>query len=445
MKTKVIDTINKYNMIHDNDVIVVGVSGGPDSVCLLFLLKEIIKDYANVSLEVVHVNHQIRSTAGRDEEFVRNLCEKLGISFHIASAPIEEMAKQMGISTEEAGRLVRYDAFNKVLGLRQGKIAVAHHANDVAETMMFNLFRGTGIKGIIGINPVSNNVIRPLIEIPREKIEDYLNSNGIEYMTDETNESDDYTRNKIRHHIIEYAQKEILPNAASNMSKASNRFAQIESFLEESAYLCANDALIKATPDSLTYDIQTLLTKHPYMVKRVIYDGICTVSGSKKDIEDVHIEAVVNLLNKEGSKEVNLPYDVIALKEYNELSFIKRSHTPDAENMPKFSKRILDEFDPNSIPQGNYTKWFDYDKIANALLIRNREEGDYLTINSNMDKQSLQDYMVNQKIPKHQRDKVWLMADGNHILWVIGYRISEYYKVTKDTKKVLEITIEETK
>lgn len=442
MKTRVIDTIDKYNMIKDNDVIVVGVSGGPDSVCLLFLLNEIIKNYKNVVLEVVHVNHMIRKTASRDEEFVRDLCDKLGISLHIATAGVTKMAKDMGLSTEEAGRIVRYDAFNKVLGKRQGKIAVAHNANDVAETMLFNLFRGTDIKGLVGIYPVNNNIIRPLIEIPRKDIEEYLGTNGIEYVLDETNETDDYTRNKIRHHIVEYADKDILPNAVDNMIKASERFSMAEAFLEESAYLCANDALTEVTPTSFSYDIDVLLTKHPYMIKRVIYDGICTIAGSKKDITESHVEAVVGILNRKGSKEVHLPYNVVALKEYKSLT-IKQNLEEIEDEAPIIKKRILENFDLKSIPCGNYTKWFDYDKIANALSVRKREKGDYVTINSHMDRQLLQDYMVNSKIPKNLREKVWLLADGNHIVWVIGYRISEYYKVTKDTKKVLEITIEE--
>lgn len=445
MKTKVIDTIKKYDMIRDNDVIVMGVSGGPDSVCLLFLLKEIISDYSGVTLEAVHVNHQIRANASRDEEFVQMLCERLGIVFHTAVAPVTRIASKMGISTEEAGRIVRYDAFNKVLGNRQGKIAVAHHANDVAETMLFNLFRGTDIKGMVGINPVRDNVIRPLIEISRSEIENYLKANKIEYVTDETNNTDEYTRNKIRHNIIEYASENIIPNAALNMSKASGRFASIESFLEESAYLCANDALLEATPFSVTYDINILLTKHPYMINRVIYDGICSVAGSKKDIEENHVEAVVNILRRDGTKEVNLPYRVVALKEYNKLTLMLSADEKQVCEMPKIDTRILESFDKDSIPKGNYTKWFDYDKIANALSIRNRMEGDYLTVNSDMDKQSLQNYMVNMKIPKKDRDSVWLIADGNHILWVLGYRISEYYKVTEDTKRILEITVEEAK
>nr|MCR4989578.1 tRNA lysidine(34) synthetase TilS [Lachnospiraceae bacterium] len=203
----------------------------------------------------------------------------------------------------------------------------------------------------------------------------------------------------------------------------------------------------------------------------VIYEMIGMTAGLKKDITSTHVGIVYDLLFTDGSKELSLPYGILVRKEYNRLYFIKRDeeeaamevqqkdgYDPDDDleeeeyegdantpgrtrELPQINHRILTKFDLDNIPTGNYTKWFDCDKISKACTLRYRRKGDYLTINSEMGKKSLQDYMVNEKIPKKDRDRVPLVADGSHIMWVVGHRMSEYYKVTKDTKKVLEVTV----
>lgn len=446
MRTKVSNLIEKYEMVSPGDTIVVGVSGGADSVCLLFLLCEKVSCSKNsFNIEVVHVNHMLRDTAKRDEDFVKSLCENLAkrfginIPFHIANANVSEMAEKMGISTEEAGRMIRYDAMRKVLGDRQGKIAVAHHANDQAETMLFNLFRGSGIKGISGISEVNGNIIRPLLNVTREEIEEFLKEENLEYVVDETNLTDEYTRNKIRHHIIEYAEENIVNGAVMNMAKAAAQLRSADSFITECTLKAALRCTLLKEEGRIEINTSLLLKEHEYIVNHVLYDAISYVAGKKKDITSTHVSSVRNLLDTTGSKEVHLPYHVVAKKEYEKLCISLSEAAQIEEEEFSFDMRVLEKFRLEDIPKDIYTKWFDYDKISSVATVRTRKEGDYLMVNSDMNKKSLKSYFINEKVPKEKRDSIKLLADGSHIMWVIGMRISEYYKVDENTTRVLEV------
>ena len=438
-------------MLQDGYVVVAGVSGGADSVCLLFLLCELASK-GKIALEVVHVNHMIREEASDDCEFVRNLCrqfeERFGIEirFHEAKADVRKLADENGISTEEAGRLVRYDAFRKVLAQRRGVIAVAHNANDRAETMLFNLFRGTGLRGIVGILPVNGDIIRPLLCVNRESIERFLNEEGISYVIDKTNLEDDYTRNKIRHNILNYATENISGKAVENMTNAANQVLSAEEYIDECAVKAAIRCTLEKEIGKIVINIEELKKEHPYIQSRVVYDAVSYVAGKRKDISGEHIRSVLNLLGGEGTKWINLIYGIKARKEYSRLIILKensyvKSFNPEDEKS-KVTMEVLTAFSPDDIPKENYTKWFDYDKISSVATVRNRKEGDYLVINKDMQTKSLQDYMVNEKIPKDKRDETLLLADGNHVMWVIGGRISEYYKVSEKTERVLEVKYE---
>ena len=210
MIEKVRKYIKQYDMLMPGDTVVAGVSGGADSLCLLFMLKEFAKEMP-LQLAVVHVNHGIREEATEDAAYVKQICEELDVPFFLKEADVEGIAKSQGISTEEAGRNVRYEAFSEVLGehFTAGKIAVAHNANDRAETMLFHLFRGTGLTGLSGIKPVRGQIIRPLLCLSREEIEQYLVKKEIAFCIDRTNNEDTYTRNKIRHHILPFAEENI--------------------------------------------------------------------------------------------------------------------------------------------------------------------------------------------------------------------------------------------
>ena len=229
-KEDVLSVIKKYNMLENCDRIVVGLSGGADSVCLLSVLNSLKAEYG-FSLIAAHINHGIRGAeAQRDEESCKKLCEKLNVPLEILHADIPKLSKQQGIGEEECGRIVRYDFFRSLAGKR-GKIATAHNLNDNAETLLLNLVRGAGSKGACGIPPVRDNIIRPLIETDRESIEKYCQENNLQYVTDSTNLECEYSRNKIRIKVLP-TLCEINQNAVGALSGFSLRMREQEAFLE---------------------------------------------------------------------------------------------------------------------------------------------------------------------------------------------------------------------
>ena len=233
---KVTNFINKYQMLEAGDLVAVGVSGGADSVCLLHLLRRVSGEIP-CTLLAVHVDHGVRPEAAKDAAYVEQLCRKMEIPFYLQKVDMNGYAKEHGLSPEEAGRQLRYAAFEEALKeyRREGqacKIAVAHNANDRAETMLFHIFRGSGIRGLRSIRPVREHVIRPILCLEREEIERYLAENHLEYCQDSTNEEDEYTRNKIRHHILPYAEREVCSGAVAHMGELADILAETEHYLE---------------------------------------------------------------------------------------------------------------------------------------------------------------------------------------------------------------------
>ena len=456
MIKKVTDYVKKYQMVESYDTIVAGVSGGADSVCLLFVLLEMKKQIPFI-LKVVHVNHRIREDADQDAEFVRMLCESYKIPFFLIEEDIQSLAKQSGCSTEEEGRRVRYQAFFQMLGDDCGKIAVAHNSNDRAETMLFHLFRGTGLSGASGIRPVNGRIIRPLLCVTREEIEEWLSEKGIPYCTDSTNEEDGYTRNRIRHHILPYAEQEICRGAVVHMNRAADDFMMAEEYLKRETEKAEKRCTWK-DGQVIKIRISAFEQEDEYLKGRILLSCIEKAAGARKDITWTHIQAVERLFKTHGSKEVHLPYQLVVYKEYD-LGMIQRyglEHTQTKEytiqipgqvvvpglGIVEFTVFSIDK--SQNIPEKTYTKCFDYDKIHSSMSFRTRQKGDYLTVKRNSGKighKLLQDYFVNEKIPKEERERIYILAEGSHVLWIPGHRISEHYKIDERTCRVLQVTI----
>ena len=440
---KVCEYIKLNNLLDKNDNIILGVSGGADSVCLLYIMDELKSEY-NLDITAVHINHMIRETAGRDEDFTRNLCEKLGIKFISHKTDCPAISQRDGISLEEAGRNERYRLFNetgeKEYGKDKYKIAVAHHMDDLAETLIFNMARGTGINGLASVKCVSGNIIRPLLCVTRAEIEEFLLGAGAEYVNDETNFSDDYARNKIRHKIIP-TMNEITEKAVNHMASCAGQLGEIEDYLREQTESIRVKYVRESENEVLISD--SVLNEHPALVKRVIHRALTEVAGRARDISAIQIEAVLNLFKLQTGRKRDLIYNMEALRVYEGVKIVTKKEVSeeDRENiLGSLHFEIKDRDFSQNIPTDLYTKWFDYDKIKYSLNVRFRHEGDYLTVNDQNAKKLLSDYMTNEKIPSDKRDEIPLLADNDHILWVVGYRISNYYKVTDETKKIVVAT-----
>ena len=223
---KIKNYIKQNNMVTRGDKVLAGISGGADSTCLLYVLSH-LKEQMGFELCVVHVNHGIRQEAQEDAVYVEKICKQLMIPFFLRTEDVPLIACREGLTEEEAGRSVRYAVFEELADkVCATKIAVAHNRNDLAETMLLNLFRGTGVHGAGAIRPVRGRIIRPLLDTERTEIEEYLRKKGISYQTDKTNLEDDHTRNRIRHHILPYAQQEINNRAVQHLARAAQEISE---------------------------------------------------------------------------------------------------------------------------------------------------------------------------------------------------------------------------
>ncbi len=453
---KVFSYIREHNLIRRQDRILAGVSGGADSVCLLFLLLE-YKKREPMELAVCHVNHGYRPDAAQDARYVETLCAREGIPFYLTEGNMEEIACREKCSMEDAGRRLRYRAFRQTAEeFGADRIAVAHNADDRAETMLFHLFRGSGLKGLLGIAPRRQEIIRPILCLERREVEEYLAGRGIGFCMDSTNREDSYTRNRIRHHILPYVETHIAAGAVAHMCRTADMLAEMEDYLAGQVAR-ARETCVTNSPEGerLTWQIQVagFMGLHIVLQKRLLLDLLQEMSPTGKDILAVHVEDVLKLFTGTGNKRVDLPFGLQAIRSYGQV-LLKRKEA--AGRMPSAGQaevpahlgnfRFCDFFPKNrqEIPSNRYTKWFDCDKIKEPLAIRFRQTGDYLTIadgQGGIAHKSLKNYMVSEKIPGQLRDRIPLLAEGSHVLWVVGYRISEYYKISGNTKHVLQVQL----
>ncbi|MGN1204919.1 MAG: tRNA lysidine(34) synthetase TilS [Lachnospiraceae bacterium] len=469
--------VEKYHMLAAGDVVAAGISGGADSVCLLFVLSA-LREKIPFRLSAVHVNHGIRPEAGEDADYVRTLCDGLQIPFYLYETDVAAYAKEQGISTEEAGRKVRYEAFREVLKKEsqeespQGKvkIAVAHHMDDRAETMLFHLFRGSGLAGLCSIRPYREDddgvaVIRPLLGFRREEIEAYLSEKNISWCEDSTNGEDVYIRNRIRHKILPCAEQDIVPKATLHMCRTADLLTEAEDFIRQETQKAYTGCVREKKEQLFIIDRKKFTDCHVCLQKNILLCVLKKLTAAGKDITSAHIEQLLSLFNREGNRQIGLPYQITGERKYD-IVVISKTTGDEKKDFPEewtvpvvlpapgepeqfillpdktllgFQVIICEK--TINIPQNQYTKWFDYDKIEKPLKIRTRRKGDYLTIDDKGSKKSLQDYMVNEKILKEMRDQIPLLCEDQHVLWVMGHRISSFYKINENTKYILQVQL----
>lgn len=301
MINKVKKTIDKYNLINCNDKILIGVSGGPDSTCLLNILYKLGYD-----IVVAHINHGLRENAILDEEYVLKLCEKLNVPCFVKKINLKDELN--GMTLEEAGRKARYDFFDEICKSENcTKIATAHNSNDNAETVFMNLIRGTGVTGLRGIEASRGNIIRPLIECNRNEIEKYCTENNLNPRHDESNDEAIYTRNKVRLELIPYIEKNINSNVINNINRMSEIVAEEEKFILSQVELAYNDCVVKEDFGLLVCNLKIFNALDKVIKKRLIIKFIIKVLGNAKDIEKVHIEDILKLCENNVGKKYLMP------------------------------------------------------------------------------------------------------------------------------------------
>ena len=305
MEEKILKTIKKYNLIKDGVKIVVGVSGGPDSITLLDLLLK-LKNQNIIKFDIVvcHINHMIREEATSDEEYVKEYCNKHNIECFVKRAEVEEIAKQNKMGTEETGRKIRYDFFYEILEkTKSNKIATAHNANDNAETVLMNIIRGCGTSGLKGIEANNKQLIRPLIECSRKEIEEYCKQNNLNPRIDKTNFENDYTRNKIRNMLIPYIQENFNPNIVEGINRLSSLSKQENDYLEKETQKAYISIVEEITNTSISLDLKKFNSLEKVIKSRVVLYTINELFKTKNGIEKKHIEDIIKLCsNNIGNK-----------------------------------------------------------------------------------------------------------------------------------------------
>lgn len=330
MINKVLQTIKKYNLIENGDRLVLGVSGGPDSICMLSILNKIRNDEKNklqFEIVVAHINHMIRVEAKDDEIFVKQFCEKINVPFYSKSIDIQKIANNNKVGTEEAGRNERYKFFDEILEkTHSNKIAIAHNKNDKVETMIMNILRGSGISGLKGIEPIKNNkYIRPLIECERFEIEQYCKDNNIEARIDKTNFENVYTRNKIRNIIIPYIKKEFNPNIIQTMDRLSELVKEEDEFLEKLVQDIYKELMIEEKTKEIVLDLKKFNKEEKVIKSRLLLYTISRLLGTTKGIEKVHIEDVIVLIEKNiGNKYLTPNKNIKILVKNGKIYFINQ-------------------------------------------------------------------------------------------------------------------------
>ncbi len=443
MLNKFLNCIRDHTMLVKGDKVLVGLSGGADSVCLLLSLLE-IKDEYELQISAIHLNHQLRGKeSDSDELFCIGLCERLGVPLITQKLDVAAYSDKTGKSTEEAARDLRYAAFRE--HSHGGKIATAHSLSDTAETILLNLTRGTALKGLCGIPPVRDNIIRPLISSSREEIESYLKEKSQSFVIDKTNLSEDYTRNKIRLGIMPKF-KEINPNLLGSIQKTVQSLTADNNYLDIVTQKVYNDCKIKG--DSL--DACLLAAEHTAVRRR------CIAMFLKKNGLSQSFDKIISIENILGSGgKINIEKNVYIAVKMGILSIVEDSPKyPDVQTEIQlgdnlfFDKNVniqllpYEQFNHDQIVNKKFAiNIADYDKIQGKVVLRNRRSGDKIQlINRNFE--SSVKKLFNAQIPLGERSRLAFLADEAGVIFIEGFGISDRVKPDDRTERALIIVMD---
>lgn len=443
MKKKVQQFIEENHLFTKDEAVLVACSGGEDSMCLLEILHRL-----GYHIEAIYVNHNLRKRARKEERFVQKYCEERNIPCHIASVDVRGRVKKTGESTEEAARYLRYEEFRKIPA---DKIAVAHHKNDQAETVLFHILRGTSLRGASGMHCMEGNIVRPLLCVTKDEIHHYTEKKEIPYCIDETNGDERITRNFIRRKILPLLVK-VRKDAVQKLCDFSLDAGETDRYLTEEAekWIRENVPAENLTDDTSDHLERILLPVAPLLsCPEVLQLYIIRLAMEKvhfrmKDKGRKNLQDALELLSSSVGKQLSWKKDEIVIRNYETLEFKKVNLSAESEETPEKVPSLHFTTYPHEknteILRKEYTKQFDYDKIKEEPVLRHRLPGDLFSTVPGHHKK-LKDYFIDEKIPKETRDSRFLLASGDDILWIIGDRISEDYKVTDETKTILEVSI----
>lgn len=461
---KVRATIQKYGMIADGERVVVGVSGGPDSVTLLHCLWR-LRDERRMELHVAHVNHMLRGEASdEDEKYVRELGRRLGVAVRVERVDVGAVAREKHLSREEAGREARYGFFFRLATeVGAAKIAVGQHADDQAETVLMRLVRGSGIDGLAGIPPVrEGRVVRPLIEVTRGEIERYCREHKLQPRTDASNLEPEFARNKVRLVLLPLLEAEFNPRIRETLARTASVLREEAQFLAQCGAAAAA-RMARRDEGRVEIELRELASLHPAMRRRVVREAIRLCGGETGRLQAVHIDGVTKLLEEGGvGARLSLPGGIGVRRTYGSL--VISSSPARAGGPPSFERvlnipgetpveelglvveaRVIDEGVRADAARNAvaFEGYFDYNRLRTPLVVRTRRRGDKFQPLGMSGTKSLKEFFIDLKVPREERDFVGIVCDAEgEVVWVVGLRVDDRWKVTDATRRVLHLRAE---
>jgi len=468
LEEKVLQTIKKFDMLSFNDRVLIGISGGPDSITLLNILLSFKKRY-NLSFFIAHLDHMLRGKeSDEDVNFVKNLAQKLDLPCEVKSCNLKKIAQKEHLTLEEAARKYRYKFYSETSKkFEANKIALGHNADDQVETVLMRFLRGSGLEGLMGIPPVRSNIIRPLIECSRAEIEEYCKENKIEYRVDSSNKEVIYFRNKIRLELLPLLSKGYNKNIKDTVLRLGSIISEVSEYLNQETELLFKEIARRESPEMVIIDLEKFTSLPLALKRRIIRKSIEMVKGNLYSVSFKHNNEILKLTEYQlGEKEIYLPDNLMVKKIYNKMMIYKKEISEEqAEEVPthweydilipgeteikslgiKVEIKILDSVGIKSSlyltgkkSKGEFLEFIDYNKVKLPLKLRNRRSGDRFYPLKMKGLKKVKDFFIDNKILRSYRDLIPILVDSeDKIIWIMGMRLDDRVKINSDTKKAL--------
>jgi len=453
--------IVQHRMVKREDKVVVAVSGGPDSMALLDALNALREELA-ISLHVAHLNHMFRGgEAEKDARLVARTAERYGLPATVEEIDVPAYRKQERLSAQEAARAVRYRFLREVAG-RTGasQVALAHHADDQAETVLLHFIRGAGPPGLKGMEPVRGIYIRPFLPLRRAQILEYCQARQLPFRVDASNLKPVYTRNRLRLSLLPLLEKEYNPGLVEALLRLADICREEDDFMDRAARTAYRAALLEGAPGRLVLSVTVLARQHAAVKRRIVRQAFFELTGGQ-DLAFQHVKAALAVFEAKGAgAETVLPGGIRARRFYDRAEllaeacldleraprFFYRLECPGVTDIPEAGRRIFAEVipvgsapDPGALPATEAL--FDFERLPAGLYVRQRLSGDVFMPYGMRAAVKLKDFLIKQKVPREERDRLPIVATPEEIIWVGGVRTAENWKVTAGTKKILYLKI----
>jgi tRNA(Ile)-lysidine synthase len=451
--------LRNKNLISNNNRLLLGVSGGPDSLTMLNLFIS-IKDEFNLKLIVFHLNHLFRKEADKEAEYVRKICAKKDVKAIIKTHDVPKYVENNNLSPEEGARKIRFKYLKEIFQKEDiDKIGLAHNKDDLVETVLLNIFRGSGMRGLKGIDDNITldgmDIIHPLLIFFRSEIIDYCNSNDLEPVYDPSNKSDLYSRNRIRNNILPLIEDQINPNVKQVITRMTETVKEDYNFIKQYSDNKFKELLIEKNEQKYILDLNKMKRLHPTLIKRIINITLKKLKGNIDNFYYKHYNDIISFIESNNTGDIlDLPDDINIKISYDKLIIIRGSFSKikkysklmedEGEYLLPYKQKLKVEIIPERLNWRNYkdknTCLIDYNKVDFPLKVRNRKDGDTF-IPLGMDgHKKIKDFFIDKKVPDYMRDKIPIVFDGkDNLIWICGYRMAERFKLEKESKKTILI------